>query len=36
LVYEVGFSIADSEKILERDNKGSRTGFGSRAEILAK
>jgi hypothetical protein len=36
LVYEVGYSIADSEKVLERDNKGSRTGFGSRAEILAK
>ena len=36
LVYEVGFSIANSEKPLERDNKGSRTGFGSKAEILAK
>ena len=36
LVYEVGFSVANSEKTLERDNKGPRTGFGSRAEILAK
>jgi len=36
LVYEVGFSIANSEKTLERDNKGPRTGFGSRAETLAK
>jgi len=36
LVYEVGFSIANSEKTLDRDNKGTRTGFGSKAEILAK
>jgi hypothetical protein len=36
LVYEVGYSIAASEKILERDNKGPRTGFGSKAEILSK
>jgi Peptidase family M28 len=36
LVYEVGFSIADSPKTLERDNKGARTGFGSKAEILPK
>jgi hypothetical protein len=36
LVYEVAFSIANSEKILERDNKGPRTGFGTKAEILSK
>jgi hypothetical protein len=36
LVYEVGFSIANSEKTLERDNKGPRTGFGSKVEILTK
>jgi Zn-dependent M28 family amino/carboxypeptidase len=36
LVYEVGYSVAASEKILERDNKGPRTGFGSKAETLAK
>jgi hypothetical protein len=36
LVYEVGFSIANSDKTLERDNKGPRTGFGSKAEILSK
>ena len=36
LVYQVGFSIANSDSSLERDNKGARTGFGSKAEILAK
>jgi Zn-dependent M28 family amino/carboxypeptidase len=36
LVYEVGYSIADTEKTLQRDNKGPRTGFGSKAEVLAK
>jgi Zn-dependent M28 family amino/carboxypeptidase len=36
LVYEVGFLIADSERALERDNKGARTGFGSKPEVLAK
>lgn len=34
LVYETGFSIADTEKVLVRDNKGPRTGFGSKAEII--
>jgi hypothetical protein len=36
LVYEVGFSIANTDKTLDRDNKGPRTGFGSKAEVLAK
>lgn len=36
LVYEVGFSIANSDRTLERDNKGARTGFGSKAEVLVK
>ena len=36
LVYEVGFSIANSESVLARDNKGPRTGFGSKAEVLSK
>ena len=36
LVYEVGFSIANSERELERDNKGARTGYSSKAEVLAK
>ena len=36
LVYEVGFSIANSDKPLDRDNKGARTGFGSKADILPK
>jgi hypothetical protein len=34
LVYETGFSIANTERVLERDNKGPRTGFGSKAEVL--
>jgi hypothetical protein len=29
LVYQTGFSVANSERPLERDNKGARTGFGS-------
>ena len=34
LVYQAGFSIANSDRVLERDNKGPRTGFGSRAEVI--
>jgi hypothetical protein len=34
LVYETGFSIADTDRVLVRDNKGPRTGFGSKAEII--
>jgi hypothetical protein len=36
LVYESGFSIANTERVLERDNKGPRTGFGSTADIISK
>jgi len=36
LVYETGFSIANTERVLQRDNKGSRTGFGSKAEVIQK
>jgi len=36
LVYEVGFSIANTDKTLERDNKGPRTGFGSKAEVISR
>jgi hypothetical protein len=36
LVYETGFSIANTNRVLERDNKGARTGFGSKAEIIQK
>jgi hypothetical protein len=36
LVYETGFSIANTERVLERDNKGARTGFGSKSETLPK
>jgi len=34
LVYETGFSIANSDRVLRRDNKGPRTGFGSKAEPI--
>jgi hypothetical protein len=34
LVYQTAFSIAHSERALERDNKGARTGFGSKAEVI--
>jgi hypothetical protein len=34
LVYETGFAIADTDRVLVRDNKGPRTGFGSKAEII--
>ncbi|HEX4998094.1 MAG TPA: M28 family peptidase [Terriglobia bacterium] len=36
LIYEVGYSIADSERDVERDNKGPRTGFGSQADVLPR
>ena len=36
LVYETGFSIANTNRVLEHDNKGPRTGFGSKAEVLKK
>jgi hypothetical protein len=34
LVYQTGYAIANSERVLERDNKGPRTGFGSKAEVI--
>ncbi|HEX4346589.1 MAG TPA: M28 family peptidase [Vicinamibacterales bacterium] len=34
LVYETGFSIASGDGVLARDNKGPRTGFGAKAEVL--
>ena len=34
LVYETGFSIANTDRVLERDNKGPRTGFMSKADVL--
>ena len=34
LVYETGFSIANTDRVLERDNKGPRAGFGTGADIL--
>jgi hypothetical protein len=36
LVYETGFSIANTNRALERDNKGARTGFATKAEIISK
>ncbi len=34
LMYQAGFSIASTDKVLERDNKGPRVGFGSKAAII--
>jgi Zn-dependent M28 family amino/carboxypeptidase len=34
LMYETGFSIANTDRVLDRDNKGPRTGFGSKAEVI--
>jgi hypothetical protein len=36
LVYRTGYAIADREQALERDRKGPRTGFGSKAAPLEK
>ena len=36
LVYQSGFGIANSEQQLERDNKGPRTGFGTKPEVIKK
>jgi hypothetical protein len=36
LVYETGFSIANTDRVLERDNKGPRTGFGTKPEVIKK
>jgi hypothetical protein len=34
LVYETGFSVANTERLLERDNKGPRTGFGTKPTVI--
>ena len=36
LMYESGFAIAATERVLDRDNKGPRVGFGSKAEVIRK
>ena len=36
LVYESGFSLANTDRVLLRDNKGPRTGFASKAEIIPR
>jgi Zn-dependent M28 family amino/carboxypeptidase len=34
LVYQTGFNAANTDKILERDNKGPRTGVGFQGKII--
>ena len=36
LVYQTGLGLANSERPIVRDNKGSRTGFGSKPQVLPK
>jgi Zn-dependent M28 family amino/carboxypeptidase len=36
LMYQSGFSIAITDKVLEKDNKGPRAGFGTPMEIIKK
>jgi len=36
LMYQAGYSIAATDKVLERDNKGPRVGFGTKAEVIKK
>jgi len=36
LIYQAGFAVANTEQPLERDNKGPRTGFGTKPEIIKK
>jgi hypothetical protein len=34
LVYQTGFSIANSDRPLAHDNKGARTGYGSKPAVI--
>ena len=36
LVYQVGFNAANTEKVLERDNLGPRSGRGFQGKIVKK
>ena len=36
LMYQAGFNIANTERVLERDNKGPRAGFGTPMEPIKK
>ena len=36
LVYETGFSLANTDRVLLRDNRGARTGFASKPEIIPR
>ncbi len=36
LMYQSGFGIANTDKVLERDNKGPRAGFGTPMEVIKK
>lgn len=35
-MYETGCAVANTDKVLERDNKGPLTGLGSKAEVIKK
>ena len=36
LIRNSGFAIAATERVLERDNKGPRVGFGTKADVIRK
>jgi hypothetical protein len=36
LMYQAGFHVANTDKVLERDNKGPRAGFGTPMEPIKK
>jgi hypothetical protein len=36
LMYQAGFGIANTDKVLERDNKGPRAGFGTAMDVIKK
>jgi hypothetical protein len=36
LVYQSGFAVANTDRVLARDNKGPRTGFGTKPEVLPR
>jgi hypothetical protein len=36
LVYETGFGIANTDKVLVRDNKGPQSGFGTKPQVIKK
>jgi Zn-dependent M28 family amino/carboxypeptidase len=36
LMYQSGYSLAATDRVLERDNKGPQSGFGTKAEVIKK